>query len=126
MACDISAEQEEPWRRLLQELSDAGRKEKDGYLQSRRRLGVSAEWVWLMSTRPRGGGVAVVCLQADNPERVMKELEATDAPFDSWYGTQMQKAFGFDVARLPLAASGELLFAWRDDARDEREASKSP
>ena len=68
----------------------------------------------------------MVCLQADNPERVMKELEATDVPFDSWYGTQMRKAFGFDVARLPLAASGELLFAWRDDdARDEREASKS-
>ena len=127
LAYEISAEQEEPWRRLLQELSDAGRKEKDGYLQSRRRLGVSAESVWLVPTRPRGGGVAVVCLQADNPERLMKELEATDVPFDSWYGTQMRKAFGFDVARLPRAASGELLFAWHDDdARDEREASKSP
>lgn len=126
LAYEISAEQEEPWRRLLQELSDAGRKEKDGYLQSRRRLGVSAESVWLVPTKPRGGGVAVVCLQADNPERVMKELEVTDVPFDSLYGTQMRKAFGFDVARLPRAASGELLFAWRDDdARDEREASKS-
>lgn len=127
LAYEISAEQEEPWRRLLQELSDAGRKEKDGYLQSRRRLGVSAESVWLVPTKPRGGGVAVVCLQADNPERVMKELEVTDVPFDSLYGTQMRKAFGFDVARLPRAASGELLFAWHvDDARDEREASKSP
>ena len=127
LACEISAEQEEPWRRLLQELSGAGRKEKDGYLQSRRRLGVLAELVWLAPTKPRGGGVAVVCLQADNPERVMKELEATDVPFDSWYGTQMRQAFGFDGARLPLAASGELLFAWHDDdTRDEREASKSP
>jgi hypothetical protein len=125
LVCDISAEQEEPWRRLLQELSDAGRKEE--YAQSRRRLGVSAELVWLVPTKPRGGGVAVVCLQADNPERVMKELAATDVPFDSWYGTQMRKAFGFDVARLPRAASGELLFAWHDDdARGEHEASKSP
>ena len=123
LACDISAEQEEPWRRLLQELSEAGRKEE--YAQSRRRLGVSAESLWLVPTKPRGGGV-VACLQVDNPERVMKELAATDVPFDSWYGTQMRKAFGFDVARLPRAASGELLFAWRDDdARDEREASKS-
>ena len=56
LACEISAEQEEPWRRLLQELSDAGREEKDGYLQSRRRLGVSAESVWLVPTKPRGGG----------------------------------------------------------------------
>ena len=125
LACDISAEQEEPWRRLLQELSEAGRKEE--YAQSRRRLGVSAESLWLVPTKPRGGGVAVACLQTDNPERVMKELAATDVPFESWYGTQMRKAFGFDVARLPRAASGELLFAWRDDdARDEREASKSP
>jgi len=124
LACDISAEQEEPWRRLLQELSEAGRKEE--YAQSRRRLGVSAESLWLVPTKPRGGGVVVACLQVDNPERVMKELAATDVPFDSWYGTQMRKAFGFDVARLPRAASGELLFAWRDDdARDEREASKS-
>jgi hypothetical protein len=124
LACEISAEQEEPWRRLLQELPEAGRKEE--YAQSRRRLGVSAESLWLVPTKPRGGGVAVACLQADNPERVMKELAATDVPFDSWYGTQMRKAFGFDVARVPRAASGELLFAWRDDdARDEREASKS-
>lgn len=124
LAYEISAEQEEPWRRLLQELSYARREEE--YMESRRRLGVSAETVWLVPTKPRGGGVAVVCLQADNPERVMKELEATDVPFDSLYGTQMRKAFGFDVARLPRAASGELLFAWRDDdARDEREASKS-
>ena len=57
----------------------------------------------------------------------LAERWKTDVPFDSWYGTQMRKAFGFDVARLPRAASGELLFAWHDDdARDECEASKSP
>ena len=126
LACEISAEQEEPWRRLLQELSDAGRKEKDGYLQSRRRLGVSAESVWLVPTKPRGGGVAVVYLEAEDPERVLRELAASDAPFDSGYGTQMRKLFGFEPARLGRAASGDLLYAWRDDARSEPEASKSP
>ena len=40
LAWDVSADQEEPWRRLLQELSDARREEE--YVQSRRRLGVSA------------------------------------------------------------------------------------
>ncbi len=127
LACEISAEQEEPWRRLLQELSDAGSKDKDGYLQSRRRLGVSAESVWLVPTKPRGGGVAVVCLQADNPEQVLGELAGSEAPFDSWYGGAMRKLFDLDLAQVPRGASGELLFAWRDDdARDEREASKSP
>jgi hypothetical protein len=127
LACDISAEQEEPWRRLLQELSEAGSKDKDGYLQSRRRLGVSAESVWLVPTKPRGGGVAVVCLQADNPEQVLGELAGSEAPFNSWYGGAMGMLFDLDLAQVPRGASGELLFAWRDDdARDEREASKSP
>ena len=40
LAWEVSADQEEPWRRLLQELSDARREEE--YVQSRRRLGVSA------------------------------------------------------------------------------------
>src|SRR5215207_1319191 len=124
LACDISAEQEEPWRRLLQELSDAGRKEKEEYVESRRRLGISVELVWLVPTKPSGGGMAVVYLEAEDPERVLRELAASDAPVDSGYGTQMRKLFGFDPARLGRAASGELLYAWRDDARGEPEASK--
>jgi hypothetical protein len=124
LACDISAEQEEPWRRLLQELSEAGRKEE--YAQSRRRLGVSAESLWLVPIKPRGGGVVVACLQVDNPERVLRELASSDAPFDSFYSGRMRKLLGLDLAQVPRGASGELLFAWRDDGRGEREASKSP
>ena len=128
LTCDISAEQEEPWRRLLQELSDAGRKEvKEEYAQSRRRLGISVESVWLGPTKPRGGGMAVVYLEAEDTERVLRELASSDAPFDSFYSGRMRKLLGLDLARLGRAASGELLFAWRDDdARGEREASKSP
>jgi hypothetical protein len=126
LAYDISAEQEEPWRRLLQELSDAGRKEGEEYAQSRRRLGISAESVWLVPRKPLGGGLAVVYLEADNPERVLRDLAASDAPFDSWYRGRKRKLFDFDPAHLEQAGSGELLFAWRDVARGQREASKSP
>jgi hypothetical protein len=127
LACDISAEQEEPWRRLLQELSDAGRKEKEEYVQSRRRLGISVESVWVVPTKPRGGGMTVVYLEAEDPERVLDELASSDAPFDSFYSGRMRKLLGLDLARLGRAASGELLLAWRDDDyRGEREASKSP
>ena len=38
LAWDVSAEQEEPWRRVLQELSEAHRKEEEGYVGFRRRL----------------------------------------------------------------------------------------
>jgi hypothetical protein len=124
LAWDVSADQEEPWRRLLQELSDA-RREEEEYVESRRRLGVLAESVWL-APKPCGGGKAVVYLEALDPERALHELAASEAPFDSWYSRGMRKLFGFDLARVPRAASGELLFAWRDDGGPgEREAPKN-
>jgi hypothetical protein len=123
LAWDVSADREEPWRRLVQELSYARGEEE--YLQSRRRLGVSAESVWLVP-KPTGGGVAVVCLEVSDPERALVELAASEAPFDSWYGGAMRKIFGVDLARVAPAGSGELLFTWRDGGPGEREAPKSP
>ena len=123
LAWDVSAVQEEPWRRLLQELSYARCEEE--YMQSRRRLGASAASVWLVP-KPTGGGVAVVCLEAQDPERALGELAASEAPFDLWYRGAMRKLFGFDLARLARAGSSELLFAWRDGGSGERRAPKSP
>jgi hypothetical protein len=124
LAWDVSAVQEEPWRRLMQELSYARCEEE--YMDSRRRLGVSAESVWLLP-KPSGGGVAVVYLEALDPERVLGELAASEASFDSWYSGAMRKLFGFDLARLPRAESSELLFTWRDDrGQGGRDAPKSP
>ena len=107
----------------MQELSDARREEE--YVESRRRLGVSAESVWLVP-KPSGGGVAVVYLEALDPERALGELATSEAPFDSWYSGEMRKLLGFDLARIPRASSGELLFACRDDVPGEREAPKNP
>ena len=124
LARDVSAVQEEPWRRLLQELSYASREE--AYVESRRRLGVYAESVWLVP-KPSGGGVAVVCLEASDPERALDDLASSEAPFDSLYSGAMRKIFGFDLAGLPRAGCSELLFTWRDDrSPGEREAPKSP
>jgi hypothetical protein len=125
LACDISAEQEEPWRRLLQELSDAGSKEKEEYAQSRRRLGISAESVWLVAKRS-GGGLAVVYLEASDPERVLGELVESETPLETYYNGAMHKRLSLEVVRLPQADSGELLFAWRDDVGSEREEPKNP
>jgi hypothetical protein len=123
LAWEVSAVQEEPWRRLLQELSYA--RGGEGYVESLRRLGVSAESVWLVA-KPSGGGVAVVCLEASDPERALGELAESQAPFDLWYGGAMRKIFGVDLARVAPAGSGELLFTWRDGGPGEREAPKSP
>ena len=112
LAWEVPAGQEEPWRRFLQELSGPRHQE---YAESRRRLGISAESIWLAPKRS-GGGVAVVYLEAEDPEwtleRTLRDLVASDAPFDSWYGAQMRKFFGCDLARLPRISGAELLFAW--------------
>jgi hypothetical protein len=116
-AWDVPPDQEEPWRRYLQELSSSPYEE---YAQSRRRLGVTAESVWL-APKPSGGGVAIVYLEAETLEWALRELAASDAPFDSCYGTEMRRFFGLDLARFPRVAPGELLFAWRDDVPGEHE-----
>jgi hypothetical protein len=62
--------------------------------------------------------VAIVYLEADNPEWALRELVAElatpETPFDSWYGTQMHELFGRDFVRSPHLVGGELLFAWRE------------
>jgi len=115
---DVPPDREEPWRRFLQELSDPRYGE---YARSRRRLGVTAESVWL-APKPSGGGVAIVYLKAKDPERALGELAASEAPFDSWYGMELRRYFGLDLTRLEQVAGGELLFAWRDDDPSEHEA----
>src|SRR5829696_8822496 len=121
VAWHVPAAQEEPWRRCLQELSGSRWEE---YVGSRHRLGISVEYVWLvpgLARRPgAGGGVAFVYLEALDPEGVLRKLAESEAPFDSWYSREMLKLFGFDLARLPRVASGELLFAWRQTS-DEGE-----
>jgi hypothetical protein len=122
VAWDVPADQEEPWRRLLQELSDTSREEE--YVGSRQRLSVSAESVWLVS-KPSGGGMAIVYLEAEDPERALRELAASEASFDSWYSKGVRKLFSLDLARVPRVARGELLFAWRDGVPGERVTLKN-
>ena len=75
LAWDVPPDQEEPWRRFMQELSDPRYEE---YTRSRRRLGVATELVWLLS-KPSGGGVAIVYLEAENPQRALGELGTSEA-----------------------------------------------
>jgi hypothetical protein len=121
LAWDVSADQEEPWRRFLQELSGS---RYDEYAESRRHLGISDESVWL-APKPSGGGIAVVYLEAEDLERALRELAESEVPFDTWYEARMRKLFGCDFARLPRLARGELLFAWREAAVEEEKEEPS-
>ena len=83
------------------------------YVESSRHLGISATSVWLAS-KPSGGGVAIVFLEAEDPEWALRELAVSETPFSSWLGKEMHNPFGCDFVRLPRVAGGELLFAWRE------------
>ena len=123
IAWQVSAEQEEPWRRFLQELSGARFEE---YAKSRRRLGIFEESVWF-APKPSGGGAAVVFLEAEDTERALSELvaqlAASETSFDSWLRRGMDEVFGCDFAQLPRPARGELLFAWREAVVEKEDPS---
>ena len=120
-AWQVSAVQEEPWRRFLQELSGSHHEE---YIESRRRLSIFAESVWF-APKPTGGGIAIVFLEAKDLERALRELvaelAASETSFDSWLRRGMHELFGCDFARLPRPARGELLFSWREATVEEKE-----
>ena len=121
----VSPDQEEPWRRFLQELSGSRFEE---YAKSRRRLGIFAESVWF-APKPSGGGAAVVFLEAEDTERALRklvaELAASETSFDSWLRREMHELFGCDFAQLPRPARGELLFAWRKAAVEQEKEEPS-
>ena len=98
----------------MQELSSSRFEE---YAESRRRLDISAESVWF-APKPSGGGIAVIWLEAENPERALRklvaELAASETAFDSWLRREMHELFGCDFVRSPHLAGGELLFTWRE------------
>ena len=120
----VSADQEEPWRRFLQEVSGPRFEE---YAESRRHIGIFAESVWF-APKPHGGGVAVVLLEAEDPERALRELvaelAASETTFDSWLRREMHELFGYDFAQLPRAARSKLLLAWREASGEGKQEAR--
>jgi hypothetical protein len=118
---DVRSDAEEPWRRLLQELSEAGQQEE--HVEACRRLGISVESIWFVP-KMGGGGMAVVYLEAEDPERTMRELVDSEMLFDSWGIGGMGRFLGFgfspDSVHVSRVVSGEILFSWRDGVPDER------
>lgn len=107
-AAPILPGKSEVWRRFLQEIMETHRAE---YEESRRRLGVSGERVWIAETV--NGAVAVIAVVAARPEQVLARLASSDLPFDRWYREQLLALQGFDMARPLSRASPELVLEWQ-------------
>ena len=121
LAWDVRSDGEEPWRRLLQELSEAHWWEE--HVAGCRRLGISVESIWFVP-KMGGGGTAVVYLEAEDPERTLRELVASETLLNSWGIGGMGRFVGFgfslDSVQASRVVSGEILFSWRDGVPDER------
>src|SRR3712207_603089 len=81
LAWDVHSDREEPWRRLLQELSEARWQEE--HVAACRRLGISVESIWFVP-KTGGGGTAVIYLEAEDPSLTMRELVTSGSLLDSW------------------------------------------
>jgi hypothetical protein len=121
LAWDVRPDREEPWRRLLQELSEPHWREE--HAAACRRLGISVESIWFVP-KTGGGGTAVVYLEAADPQRTLRELVASETLLESWgiggMGRFLSFGFSLDSAQASRIVGGDLLFSWRGGVPDER------
>ena len=98
----------EAWRRLCQEME--GRRQ-NGHEESRQQLGIASEAMWLLRT-PRAN-VAVVRIEAAEPEHLLSRLAVSDRPFDRWFKEQLRHVCGLDLRPALLGPTLELVFDWQ-------------
>jgi hypothetical protein len=67
--------------------------------------------VWLAQT-PQGD-MAVVYLEAEDPEQVISHLAVSDLPFDRWFRQQLLELHGLDLTQAQTEPPLELIFVWQ-------------
>lgn len=104
IACVVEADKQEGLGRFVEEL----RSRAAEHAESRRRLGVTRESIWLGKSAQ--GDVAVLYVEGDDPEKFLQWLEQSDLPFDRWFAERAQEIWPFDG----LGHSGRTLnlFDW--------------
>lgn len=98
----------EAWRRLCQEVAGTRREQ---YEASRQRLGVVHEQVSLL--RLAHADVAVLAIEAADPERALAALASSTAPFDRWFRRKLLDVHGFNLNQPISGPQRELLFEWQ-------------
>jgi len=100
--------QEEIVRRMGEAVSGEIREE---YEESRKRLGISEEKVWVQRT-PIGQAI-IVYWETEDPQRTLREMADSQDGFDKRFRQLIETAApAIDLTKdQPL--SNELLFAWR-------------
>lgn len=68
---------------------------RQAYEESRRRLGITREAVYIQPTP--NGDVAVVYLEADDVAAAMKGVATSDDPFDRWFRDHVREVHGLNL-----------------------------
>jgi hypothetical protein len=84
---------EELDRNTLAEMSESRR---DEYEAAARKAGIKRQVVWHQQSPD--GTVAVVFIEADDPERALGEFGSSEDPFNSWFRDQMKEVHGIDIS----------------------------
>lgn len=118
LVAPILPNREEEWRRFVQEVMEERLDEYEGL---RRRLGISNESVWI-SHADGANTVAVVYLEAEDPERIAPALAASEEPFDLWFKGRLLECHGYELPRAPRRLAARPIFAYRDVANRPEDA----
>jgi hypothetical protein len=99
---------QEAWRRLYQVL--VGRHSRE-YAESRTRLGITREQIWLAQT-PQSD-LAIMHLELQHPEDILVRLSGSALPFDRWLCKQLLELHGLNPAHPRSHPASELVLVWQ-------------
>jgi 23S rRNA C2498 (ribose-2'-O)-methylase RlmM len=98
-------------RRFCEEMMGPRLNEFEG---SRERLGITGEMAWVQHTPE--GDIAIICWEVDDLERMVRNIRASDLPFDRWFVQQIKEIHGFDlIEQNPSGKPPKKLFEWKAD-----------
>jgi hypothetical protein len=72
----------------------------DEYAAARRAAGVTREAIWHQKL-PDGTTLAIVLLEADDPQAAFAHIATSDAEFDRSFRAMVEEVHGFDLATAP-------------------------
>lgn len=86
----------EDWKQFCR---DIGERSAD-HTESRQRLRVRREVIWLQRV-PQRGSLGVVAWETDDPGRVFAGLKSSDDSYDRWFLDRFQEIHGVDLRQPP-------------------------
>jgi hypothetical protein len=109
IAAPIVAGKTEDWREFCEEIH---RVHRHAYEESRRHAGITREIFRLQRTAQ--GDIAIMYIEAEDPQEAFREIGRSDRPFDRWFREWILECHGLDLTHSALIP--EDVFDWRAES----------